>query len=324
MVKPIVSTHQEATQTFYAHGKLLITGEYLVVAGAKALAIPVRFGQQLQVIPVASASSPQLMLTWEQYDHCHALLFSAQLLGNTLAVVAANHNEKAKLLQKTLLVAKKLNKNFLATPQALYARSGLGFNTHWGLGSSATFIANIAAWAQIDAFVLGRKIFGGSGYDIACAQASHPIFYQCNGPAVHYEKAMFYPSFQSQLFFVYLGKKVSSQQALAAFQRDAHYSARDVQVVTDLTNAIASTQKLDDFNYLLKEHERILAKILQQKSVKEIFFPDYPGALKSLGAWGGDFMLATTTDSAHAVDTYFKRKGFHTIIPYQAMALPSF
>ena len=33
------------TQTFYSNGKLLITGEYVVLDGAKALALPTKFGQ---------------------------------------------------------------------------------------------------------------------------------------------------------------------------------------------------------------------------------------------------------------------------------------
>ena len=37
------------TQTFYSNGKLLITGEYVVLDGAKALALPTKFGQSLVV-----------------------------------------------------------------------------------------------------------------------------------------------------------------------------------------------------------------------------------------------------------------------------------
>ena len=36
-------------QTFYSNGKLLITGEYLVLDGAKAFALPTKFGQKLTI-----------------------------------------------------------------------------------------------------------------------------------------------------------------------------------------------------------------------------------------------------------------------------------
>jgi mevalonate kinase len=38
-------------QQFYAPGKLLITGEYAVLDGAWALALPTRLGQTLTVTP---------------------------------------------------------------------------------------------------------------------------------------------------------------------------------------------------------------------------------------------------------------------------------
>ena len=34
---------------YYSNGKLLLTGEYLVLDGAKSLAIPTKFGQDLSV-----------------------------------------------------------------------------------------------------------------------------------------------------------------------------------------------------------------------------------------------------------------------------------
>ena len=36
-------------QTFYSHGKLLISAEYAVLDGALALALPTKFGQSLSV-----------------------------------------------------------------------------------------------------------------------------------------------------------------------------------------------------------------------------------------------------------------------------------
>ncbi|MEQ3661167.1 MAG: GHMP kinase, partial [Flavobacterium sp.] len=36
-------------QTYYSNGKLLLTGEYVVLDGAKALAVPTKFGQSLSI-----------------------------------------------------------------------------------------------------------------------------------------------------------------------------------------------------------------------------------------------------------------------------------
>jgi hypothetical protein len=47
-------------------------------------------------------------------------------------------------------------------------------------------------------------------------------------------------------------------------------------------------------------------------------FSDFDGAVKSLGAWGGDFVLAISNEDP---TTYFKSKGYETIIAYKDMIL---
>lgn len=308
---------KKITKCFYAHGKVLLTGEYLVMVGARALAMPVRFGQQLCII---STSASQSTLTWEQYYN-NALIFNAKFSKRSTKILATNDLAKADLLRKVLLEAKKLNKALLATPEAIYGQSYINFNPAWGLGSSSTLITNLAHWAKIDPFQLSEKTLGGSGYDIACAQVTHPIFYQRTAHGVRYEKACFDPPFRSSLFFIYTGKKVSSRKAVQTFKDTAQYNERDIQTISTLTQEIGLTQKLDDFNYFIKAHEFLVAKILKRKSVKEAHFSDYPGEIKSLGAWGGDFILATASSSPTEVSSYFKKKGLSTVIPYKEMIL---
>jgi hypothetical protein len=57
---------------------------------------------------------------------------------------------------------------------------------------------------------------------------------------------------------------------------------------------------------------------LQLTPVKERLFDDYFGAVKSLGAWGGDFVLATGDKTTPA---YFKKKGYSTVLTYKEMIL---
>ena len=49
-------------------------------------------------------------------------------------------------------------------------------------------------------------------------------------------------------------------------------------------------------------------------TVKECLFPDYKGTVKSLGAWGGDFVLAIS--ETEDIPNYFLSKGFDICIPY--------
>jgi hypothetical protein len=59
-----------------------------------------------------------------------------------------------------------------------------------------------------------------------------------------------------------------------------------------------------------------MSQILRKTTVKERLFSDYPGAIKSLGAWGGDFILAVGNDTT---PTYFKNKGYTIVLEYRNM-----
>jgi hypothetical protein len=56
-------------------------------------------------------------------------------------------------------------------------------------------------------------------------------------------------------------------------------------------------------------------------TVKLHFFPDFNGAVKSLGAWGGDFVMATHNGNPNHAVSYFRNKGFNIIFPYKELVL---
>ena len=57
-----------------------------------------------------------------------------------------------------------------------------------------------------------------------------------------------------------------------------------------------------------------MGRLLQKTPIKQKLFKDYPGAIKSLGAWGGDFILATRKNSS-----YFEQRGYNTVISFNNM-----
>lgn len=57
-------------QTFYSNGKLLLTGEYVVLDGAKALAVPTRFGQNLIV-----KKGNNKQINWISFDSDESIWF---------------------------------------------------------------------------------------------------------------------------------------------------------------------------------------------------------------------------------------------------------
>jgi mevalonate kinase len=306
---------------FYSNGKLLLTGEYFVLDGAKSLAVPTTCGQDLIVEPIN-----QNELIWESYTNTGECWLQAIFDLPKLRLVSATYDDKkdggtgsvAEDLFEILLQIRKLNPSFLNTEQGYLVKTNLTFPKNWGLGTSSTLINNLANLAKVNPYQLLEKTFGGSGYDIACAQNDTPILYTRNQTNPIVEKVNFNPNFKQQLYFVYLNKKQNSREGIKRFKQLSGNLTSETEQISQLTEAFITCDNLIDFEKLLIEHEQIVSKTVQLKTVQEIYFSDYFGQTKSLGAWGGDFILATGNQDSLK---YFNQKGFQTVIPYQDLIL---
>jgi len=306
---------------FYSNGKLLITGEYFVLEGAKSLAVPTACGQDLLV---ESIKEPQLI--WNSFTNegeCWLeVIFDLPKLRLVSATFEANedggNDTLAENLNKILLETQKLNPSFCNSKTGFLVKTHLTFPKDWGLGTSSTLINNLANWAKVNPYQLLDNTFGGSGYDIACAINNTPILYTKKGVNPIVEKVAFNPSFKEQLYFVYLNKKQNSREGIQRFKALKGNLTSEIIQISELTNAFLNCKNLVDFKKLLLEHEQIVSKTIQLKTVQEQLFSDYFGQTKSLGAWGGDFILATGNDDSI---NYFNKKGFQTVIPYQDLIL---
>lgn len=297
-------------QEFYARGKLLLTGEYLVLHGALSLAVPCVLGQKMIWTPHKSEFS-----TWNSYDVSGELWFQSKFcLAAVFSGSAVPKNKEEAVLFNLLLAAYQQNPNIASFPEADF-KTYLDFNRAWGLGSSSTLVSLVAQWAAVNPYLLLEKVFGGSGYDVACATASSPILFRKTNGIPHVTPINFKPAFSKELFFVYLNQKQNSQQEVAQFiQSTSDYSAQ-IQKISSITNAVLEEQELDDFIQLMNEHEQILSQVLKRKTISEERFPDYSGMIKSLGAWGGDFILCSGDK------TYFEQKDFSIIFDYDHLVI---
>ena len=191
-----------------------------------------------------------------------------------------------------------------------------------GLGSSSTLISNLAQWAGVNPYEVLKRTIGGSGYDIACATANTAIHYKLDQGEPRVQPVVFNPPFVDRLFFVYQEKKQLSSEEVKAFNR--HWAetelSHETQIVSELSMALPTITYYEDFCTLLQVHENILARCLDREAVQQQY-PDFDGVLKSLGAWGGDFLLAVTEKPFEDVRAYFQSKGMNTIFKYQDLIL---
>ncbi len=300
-------------QTFNSNGKLLLTGEYLVLDGAKALALPTVYGQSLSIEATNSKN-----IYWQSIDHNGKVWFECEFEINDGFSPKAPVNETAFTLTKILKSCKTINPDFLKNTSGIKVTTKLDFPNNWGLGSSSTLINNIANWANVDAYKLLALTFGGSGYDIACAQHNFPISYQLKDSDRIVKKQDFNPVFSDNLYFIYLNKKQNSRDGIAHYKLNKNDLQKEILEVNHITSKIVKCVQFEAFSKLITRHEQIIASVIQQTPVKNLYFNDFHGSIKSLGAWGGDFILVASKDNP---SNYFKQKGFTTIIPYDEMIL---
>lgn len=300
------------SSTYCANGKLLLTGEYFVLHGAKALALPLKVGQQLTV---QEGFQPKTIL-WQAF-YKGEVWFWCELNPTDFAVIATNHPEKAEILRNVFQTIKMLNPDF--QPKAgTRLQTSLGANPEWGFGSSSTLISLLSQWANVDPFILNELIFKGSGFDIACATANGPISYIKNEPVQ--PVTLHYP-FADQLFLVYSGKKKKTSPEVKTFMKVEKVSVHLIDEISALSEEFVDCHIQKEFNNLIRKHEQLIGELIGQVPVKEQLFSDFDGEIKSLGAWGGDFYLISTTQAFSEVKIYFDNLGLTTIFSWNDLIL---
>ena len=278
--------------------------------GAEALAMPLKQGQSLVIEHIEGSE-----LIWQSFEMGRPWFLARYTLPDVHLVT--EKNEVSLRLQRLLRFAAEMNPGHLDDTGGIKASTDADFHLKWGFGSSSTLLSNIAYWFDVEPFGLFRKEFTGSGYDVACARSDKAILYRLFDDMPFFETVEFDPPFSSQLYFIYLGKKQNTTESIYQFRKKGGYASVDIEAISGITRHIAEkVTDIDDFDRLIHEHEAIMSKILSVAAVKDRLFPDFPGAIKSLGSWGGDFILATWQDAPEGLLKYFKSKGLDTVFRF--------
>jgi mevalonate kinase len=311
-----------------ANGKILLSGEYFILDGAVGLALPtVRYGQSLRV----SDGIENGVLVWKAIDENDVLWLSITMQLADFQIVETNDIAIAQTLIDILAKAKSLNPAFLNNANAAIAvDTKVNFPRNWGLGTSSTLTHLIAAWAQTDAQKLNDLTFKSSGYDVACAKYARPIFYEkdvvtkkitiTESDASLLLLDTFLEKYAANLYFVHLGQKQNSREGIAFYRKlPIEKRAAVATEITALTFEIAQSKTLNDFETAVLKHENLVAETLYIARAKTLYFSDFWGEIKSLGAWGGDFVLATSVRSTAETQAYFHQKGYTTVLAFREL-----
>ena len=297
---------------FYSNGKLLITGEYFVLNGALSLALPTVYGQHLEI-----NDNDSNIINWTSYNNDKEIWFKCEIDKDNLDILYSSSKEISRIIKELISYIREKETNFLKLNGSTI-NTQLTFDKNWGLGSSSTLINNISKLSGVDPYELNDKFFNGSGYDIACAESNSSLLYRLYDDKKEIKKIHFNPSFKDKLYFVYLNKKQNSLDEIIDFKEKVN-SKIGITEMSDITKRIVLCKDQLEFNSLIKEHENIVSKLISKEKIKDKLFNDFDGEIKSLGAWGGDFILASALDK-NPTD-YFKSKGFNTVLNYNELAL---
>lgn len=281
--------------------------------GAKAFALPTKFGQCLLVEENIQQKNT---IFWKAKKYDDSLWFEVLFEKNTLNIIQTSNEKLSQSLQQILIQAKSLNSSFFNSNSSFNCETKLDYPQEWGLGSSSTLIDLISQWLEIDPFELNKLTFNTSGYDIACAHNSQPILFSNNPISV--EKVELNWNFIDDLYFVYLNQKQDTQAVVGNHYKN---KSKDWGLINDLSDLVVQTTKvksLSELEHILNEYQDRLADFMHQPKAKDLYFSDYKGCAKSLGAWGGDFVLVTKREG---FEDYFKEKGYNIIIPFNEMIL---
>jgi len=305
-----------------AQGKLLLTGEYFVLDGAVALAVPVRFGQSMWV----EAGNSIGKLSWQSQNLYGSVWFEAEFMGPDFQILSASDENTAQTLAGILRACQRQNPFFFIENHSFRVFTQNDFPREWGLGTSSTLIAALARWAGVDPYMVLFETLGGSGYDIACAYSEGPILYQLDGqtPRISVAHLQGVPHFTKNLYFVFLGKKQNSREGIAHYRERVAQNPEIIEKASQLTQQFLDATTLAEMDSILFEHEVLVSETIGLPRAKDLYFSDFWGEVKSLGAWGGDFVLVTSERSEVETRDYFLGKGLEVFMAWGEMNIPNY
>ncbi|MFB6318980.1 GYDIA family GHMP kinase [Saccharicrinis sp. FJH54] len=301
---------KEDIYTAYSKGKLMLAGEYLVLAGSKSLSVPLKAGQKLTISFNADGPHEVLWKTFEGESQPIEFSFPIEDIDQQKYKPEGDRGYLLRILRS----ARRINRTFLAERGLYVAESEFDPGLKPGLGQSSSLISNIAFWADVDVYRLNRLMSKGSGYDLATARAESAITFVKQCPSPDIESVSLKPEILDKLFLVHLNKKESSEKSISLYLKLLMTKKKAVASMNTIIEEMVNAGSVSVFGKLMDQHDKLLAGVLRRKTVKDLYFKDFKGFVKSSGAWGGDYILALTEENEKWVKDYFTEKGYKQVL----------
>jgi len=202
-------------QTFRSNGKVLLSAEYFVIDGALALALPTKLGQELRVKITENAQST---ISWKSFNSENKVWFECEISTQNLQIISTSNQQFVDRLLSILKLIANQNPAIFSLQNSYYFETYLEFPNEFGLGSSSTLLNNLAKFSNTSPYYLLENTFGGSGYDVACAEANQPILYSIENNIPNVQIINLSENITQELAFVFLNKKQNSREGIALYK----------------------------------------------------------------------------------------------------------
>jgi len=299
------------TFQYHSNGSFLLTGEYLVSEGSQAIVLPLKKGQTLVIKPIKED-----LLIWEDIYN-EETLFTAVFSTDQIDIIESTDGEKASFVGDVLKTAMDHLASLSSLP-GYYIKAIHNYPIHLDPGTRPALIACVAEWFNINPFRLSRAIMKDAGYGIAGARSSKPILYQLVDTSPDYKHIALNPSYTGNIYFVYAG----DHEGLSGEREQIEHTGNLPHVIPkirEINKNIIQSGSLEDFEHALLEYEQFLSGLLNEKSVQERLFDDFPGVIKPLVTHNSKFLLVTWKGSMSELREFFAGYNLQTLFQWDEL-----
>ena len=296
-------------ESIFSHAKLILMGEYAVLHGTNAICLPLRTGQKLDV---KNTLPGQIHWKWSFED---TILADFTLASESLEIIETNAGN-AQWAIDLILFIRQQNPAFLKNKGCNLHFINL-FPPEWGLGSSSATISSLCRFAEVNPYLVNEQLMGGSGADIACTTAEEWFLYRRSLPDPDiWQIPTEYP-FPQNTFFIYSGQKQETAGHLKKIARSENKANGAIwpEINKFILRFLAASTLPEAFK-IIDDHELLIASQIQKQPIGNTF-KGFPGKVKSLGAWGGDFFMALSQQPPGFVKNYFSKKGYDKVFLWE-------
>lgn len=286
-------------RSYFAPGKIMLTGEYLVMNGFDSFAFPTKMGQWLDVYEFDTPDELSDFIVFQAKDFQDNVWFETKLLLPDFQPIEIHHVENI-LVNRLCGIFKLAENDFWTSGRSFRLETRLEFNRVWGLGSSSTLVKLMSDFLNVDPFKIQFEIFGGSGYDVAIAKLQKPLLYWLTSDEMNWNYWKLNAELTEKWFVVFYGKKMDSRSSLANVQDELNQIAEDDFYTAQFDKILNNTKVATDLISLessLEMYQMLLSQSLMLPTPYELLGikPTNKGLCKWLGAWGGDMILINET-----------------------------